>query len=364
LTWEGYQRYREHMTTGETSPRQPPDSSDIDGILQELTDLRNQLWDERTARAEKDVPQTLYHFTSAAGASAILNDGSLLASHAPSLNDASEIRHGTKIARAVVESQRKTTSGVAELFARSAIKALDDGRQPRGTLFLQIPSKPGGEGRGDRDQLVVSETFVTCFCPTDKRLLHWLHYGRSGDGYALGFEARELVRPPFALVRVVYGKTQQTAIYQDAYRRFEEKTAELCSRGLPTDLQNRLAMTAGRAFALLVADLAGCMKKAPFRFEEEWRLITRHTRTIDPRIPPQPPSNPGLVLPEMSLRAAGNRVVPEVKLQFKPQLPLKSITVGSKVDLHAAHRALSLLLCARDYPVQEITISRARILLQ
>src|SRR5882757_3208765 len=136
----------------------------LDSLLDRLDELLREVADQPPAQ---DV---LYHFTDATGVIGILKSHSLWASRARCCNDAAEIQHGLDIAKKYLDE------GLADRdlhpdgrdFRRAALAYLDPG------MHVDF----GG---------LSIDAFVTSLCPADDESLHWLHYGRGGDGYALGF---------------------------------------------------------------------------------------------------------------------------------------------------------------------------------
>lgn len=54
--------------------------------------------------------------------------------------------------------------------------------------------------------------YVISLCAHVESALHWLHYGRSGTGVAIGFDGAAIQRKPFDFFKVIYDPTEQRAI--------------------------------------------------------------------------------------------------------------------------------------------------------
>lgn len=50
---------------------------------------------------------------------------------------------------------------------------------------------------------------VVSFCGADDEAIHWLHYGRSGTGVAIGVDGCALQVEQFALCPVIYDQKEQ-----------------------------------------------------------------------------------------------------------------------------------------------------------
>lgn len=107
-------------------------------------------------------PDHLFHFTDSAGLVGILQNRSLRASLAPSLNDPSEVRYGLACARDYIDGY---TGPVDPSFVRSVSPLLE---------LANVPAK----------YQIELHAYVISFCARVDRALHWLHYGRSGTGVA------------------------------------------------------------------------------------------------------------------------------------------------------------------------------------
>src|SRR5215468_10817969 len=132
-------------------------------------------------------PDRLFHFTDSNGLIGILNKRTLWATLATSLNDVSEIQHGLGRARKLLESN---AADAPSSFLKKIEHYLDPANAfPLGTWHLH--------------------TFLISLCARIDRSVHWLHYGRSGTGFAIGFDANGLEKSPFVLVPVIYDEQAQ-----------------------------------------------------------------------------------------------------------------------------------------------------------
>jgi hypothetical protein len=178
-----------------------------------------------------------------------------------------------------------------------------------------------------------SHTFVISFCERADLSVHWLHYGRSGSGFALGFDALKLpISGALELRRVVYDPTAQqvllTSIVDSVWQCFE---------GLPDQHQHVLFDVAAHTTAVHIK-LASVMLKDPcFANEQEWRLVT-----FDPGPSVDITTYGGKDFP-LRFRTVGSRVVPYYEVTYE-QLPLKELLVGFSVPMSTSDPGLLLLL--------------------
>jgi hypothetical protein len=119
--------------------------------------------------------------------------------------------------------------------------------------------------------------YVISFCARVDLALHWLHYGRSGTGVAVGFDGTAVQRPPFDLFQVTYDPEEQHAIVNSVI----EGTAECLQRSLANVSvaeRDALIEVAATAAAGRLRAVVPLMKNSAFAGEEEWRLVTHDVR--------------------------------------------------------------------------------------
>jgi hypothetical protein len=282
-----------------------------------------------------DPPRMLYHFTDTVGLMGIIKDAGLWASLATSLNDRSEVTFGVELARNVL-LERIKQSGT--LYLTSILNFLDPGNVSD-ELRLEV------------------RTFVISFCARIDKSGHWLHYGRSGDGFALGFEASRLQMPPFDLARVLYEENEQRHAIERIIDNAERTLLDLLSSA-SQDQHVRATCVGAHMVAAHLWALAPMLKNPAFGEEEEWRLLTCHLKGGShielkggrPRIPPQ-----------TGYRSVDGRVVPHQVLSFsKTRLPLAEIVLGASVPIDPDDAGLRFFL--EDLmPDQSIRLIRSHV---
>lgn len=260
-----------------------------------------------------DRPDRLFHFTDSAGLVGILQNQSLRASFAPSLNDPSEVRYGLACARDHIE---RYAGPVDQTFVRMI------------GPFLELSNVPV-------EYQIELRAYVISFCARVDRALHWLHYGRSGTGVAIGFDAGTVQKRPFDLIKVVYDPAEQRAIIDAVI----EAMGECLLRNLPnftgTQRDDLIAVAAHIAAARLRA-VTSLMKHPAFGAEDEWRLITHDVR--GKRV-----SREHLIPLPIGYRVVSERIVPFQELVFD-RLPVTEIVFGWSAAMEPDDQGLDELL--------------------
>lgn len=279
---------------------------------------------------------TIYHFTSADGAAAILSSKSLLASQVGGSNDANEVTYVCELYLQAVDTFRRTvrpsTPWQLEFF-----KELRRGlRRPPPEPFLPA-------------------VFTVSFCRGKRNLLHWLHYGRCGNGYALGFNTDGLSPIPevpslFAVLNVQYDRVRQQAAMSYGIAAAYNHLNALAER---PEYADDARLTFGREQAHRVVKaldyVSPLMKDPAFKNEREARLIVPITGSAE-----LSKQGSGMGWAEDAPAwNCGNRIIPRIKIHYRRPncpFPLRSVTFGYNVDERSARASLSTVLRLKGYP--------------
>jgi hypothetical protein len=295
------------------------------GPLSEFDTFWNDWLTSRVTEDAGEIPETLWHYTTAAGLHGILTSQQVWATDTRFLNDATEIQYGI------------------DLFVH-ALSQVSVGRNGPTYRFLNGLTRDGaGVIRSFLDGTMAA--FVTCFCSQGDLLSQWRGYAASPDrsgGYALGFHSRQpqswvQVAPgdhDLRLRRVRYNRADQEATCQS----FVYNLVEIFDHD-STDLQSQ------NAFARILIDglieIATASKHPSFEEENEWRVI--YLRPTD--------QNP-LVL---NFRFADGLLIPYVQLHVPEptganagRLPVKQIMCGPTRDPERARIGLLAFLASLD----------------
>jgi len=240
----------------------------------------------RVLRAEP--PKILYHFTSTEGLVGIVRDRKLRLTRAVCSNDASEVRHVLDFARAAVDAITEIDQASQGLSgaARAALEKLqqrlrDDNAGWHGEMNL-------------RHTLVfdagLPDPYLACFCAdAEPGLLHWGHYGRAGEGFAIEVDSSRLADEwKQRFVKVSYDGTQRALDIVKLLESFllAEKGE---AKPKPDDVlgRERATIVADRTEAILRAVSVG-MKNSEFQGEKRMardlasggrrRIATSHSK--------------------------------------------------------------------------------------
>ena len=137
-------------------------------------------WNQYFHINEKDGPDTLYHYTSAAGLHGILSHKNLWASNVLFMNDASEVVYGRQV--------------VARMLGPRRDKIPICGAFTGDRLF----------GLGESWNI-----YVACFCENSDLLSQWRGYGVEGGGYCMGMNRNRL--------NTLAGKPRQYVLFPVIY---------------------------------------------------------------------------------------------------------------------------------------------------
>ena len=196
----------------------------------------------------------LWHYTNAAGAIGILENGVLRASDIRFLNDSKEYDLAVHLLREVTRERLESSSRELEQELSDRIELALAGNRPYTT---ESHSNAG--------------YFAACLSEREDDLSQWRGYA-DGGGFALGFDAELLTSLAadngFRLSRCIYEPSQQKALLHQA---FDEAWA-----GMQPELEDHRHVAVNRAVAGFFMDfdnLAPRIKHEAFTAESEWRLV-------------------------------------------------------------------------------------------
>lgn len=278
---------------------------------------------------QTDVPELLFHYTTASGMRGILDSSRLWATNYRFLNDASEVAYSASLFESLVQERlAKTQNDVVSEF-----------------LSRTLHTANGFDGMLD--------CYIACFCERDDLLNQWRTYAGSGGGYALGLKTNEIGgrwgqlerAQDFVLRRVVYDPEQQRSLLSEVI----DKTMETLAAGTQSVSvadSNSVIARCCQFVRAEVADYLLSFKHPAFAIEQEWRLC--HVVS---------PSEEDHVL----FRDGQFGLTPYVCLDVSPmagvnhnRLPLARITHGPVLNPGNVRFALDKLLRSKNYAFVEI----------
>jgi hypothetical protein len=201
-----------------------------------------------------DANQTLWHYTTGEGLIGIVESGTLFATQASCLNDATEVRYGSNLLRDAFLALRQKTvvdAETAQLLDQLETAFLDDD-----------PSNPSH---------APSSWFITCFSTEEDDLSQWRGYCIGENGYAIGFRAGGLFGNGL-VARVNYDKQQHKVVAEqiaDATIRFFRDGLEKERAASPAEWITEFLP----AWTNWIGQLAPMVKDQSFSGEKEYRII-------------------------------------------------------------------------------------------
>lgn len=278
---------------------------------------------------------TIFHFTDAGGVLGILCGKNLRATRAVCMNDTSELTFGMALARSIVLERLKSTSASAlRPVWEEALQAFD-----------QASSPPLGKR-------LKMDAFVISLCERIDKSVHWLHYGRGGFGYALGFDPGCIAQEGWSLVKVIYKGATQKRVILDLLGGFEESTVALLQEYAKTPLDvARLHATAGQLMMNFSAMVAPCFKHSAFEAEEEWRLfkVTIEGQSL------------ATANQLIKFRNVGAIITPYIELPLGDLSCLREIVTGSQVPEDPVNESLRLLLQSLELDPATVKVSKSTV---
>ncbi len=279
--------------------------------------------------SETPVPETLFHFTDCTGLGGILTTKVLWASLATSLNDASETKYA-----------------ISRLCAHLKQGTIRPQHIPADLLRDFLQRRVQIEGL-----INDSRAYVISFCGGSDEAIHWLHYGRSGTGVAVGFEAARLKAEQFSLCPVIYDPARQDELLISLVTLVDDFAGAFADKAFPAanDHRARLDAVACHLLTMYLRLMSPRLKDPAFKAENEWRLITNEAWT--PR--------EGIATRDTYFRATGSRVVPYKEIKFET-LPVTEIVLGASSPMQDDEQAIAVLMentLGKTSPVRRSTVA-------
>jgi hypothetical protein len=235
-----------------------------------------------------DTPSRLFHFTDAAGVLGILRYKSLWLSLAHSMNDRSEISWAINEARSLILDG---IPGIDEEFGLLVCKYFDPKHSPD---KWRVEYRP----------------YLASFCARTDRSVHWLHYGRSGTGFAVGFSSSAFRRAPLHWVKVQYSLPELQNHVRSMISSVHEELSRVTVGADEQDVAS-LRHVAAHATAGFITAAAPRYKDPAFANEDEWRLMVLD---VEHPLENRPDEHPI----ETNFRSVSGRIVPYKSIEFDP----------------------------------------------
>lgn len=307
-----------------------------------------------TASSDKDVPQTLHHYTTAQGLLGILEpvtfsklwesdmaetsrtrSYSLRATDARYLNDWGELNYA---ADALADAIDSLLEGLGDSDRVAELGALADNLRARDYTAVEWP------------EASTHTAYVTCFCEKGDLLGQWQGYAAHGGGYAVEFYAdalKQMWAPFHSASHEELSYTTNTMLRKVHYGLENRSEIENAARALVDETSDGYAYPIYQCVSTLAQ-----FKDAAFENEQEWRAIN-----VAPA---------DMMYCEFRATAAG-RLVPYsrfLRLQHdsphEPQLArsaIKSVRIGPGLDQRLRADAVRKLLIQRGFTDTTVELS-------
>lgn len=252
--------------------------------------------DDAMVTRPSNIPDIIYHYTSAAGLEGMLKFGKIWLTDFRFLNDATEMIYGTEQGDSIIRDTALVSTD--PLIRRLAKEILQ---------YRQIASP--------------FEFYI--FSASDQKddLSQWRGYAQEGKGFTVGIcgstisKLTKLPKAPFGFGPVIYDEKKQIDVLKKAFSEIEEELRVLL-RDAP-NFENEIFDRAASIMDNIIEGRAAVSKHDSFAAESEWRIVSAVSR--------------GGPDDDVKVRINGLRPIPYVEAALDPtsgRLPIKQIGIG------------------------------------
>ena len=196
---------------------------------------------------ERQPPERLYHYTTAAGLLGILEETKIWATHTQYLNDLLEFRHAVGIVRNELQAMK------------------DDSEDENRTRML-------GRMYENTKGIERANVCVTSFSEDRDSLSQWRAYSGGGAGFSIGFSSEFLTSvlddDDFFFMPCLYDEDKQRTFA----RSIIESVMHANEGSLKNEVDTLRASTAGSKLNAHLLAHAAMLKHPSFKGEKEWRI--------------------------------------------------------------------------------------------
>jgi hypothetical protein len=304
-------------------------------VAAELDHIKLTLAEQFGSSQVDQMPERLYHYTTAEGLLGILQTRKFWATHMSYLNDSSELTYGASV---VAERLKVLSKNYSDL--------------PQWKHYLELAHL----NRNAFDEML--EAYAVCFCTDGDLLSQWRGYGLSGGGYSIGLRPtsgnkslriEQVSLPTQALFRkVIYGTEQQQELIDMAVVEIAGVVIRYWDKQKGEDARQWLVEKCVSTLRSILVNYLVCLKNPVFKEEAEWRYVLVQLRGTD--------RGPGT-----RFRARNGAVVPYVELELFNQptgtLEISDIYCGPVLHPELSVRAITDMLIAFNYPNVTVHLS-------
>lgn len=204
--------------------------------------------------ARRPAPDSLQHYTDAAGLKGIVESGRIRATHIAYMNDASEYLHAVQLFSERIREAKKTRTDKDQL------------------ALLEIMDEPVANTKPEN----VAPYFVSCFSEKENSLNQWRAYGRGEGGYSIGFDTAKLgaaiAKHAAILTPALYHRDEQADLIGNLFEWALNEYPKLAAN-YSGDEKTVHCQSWAQHMLWFASGLAPIMKNPAFEEESEWRTI-------------------------------------------------------------------------------------------
>lgn len=258
-------------------------------------------------------PAVLYHYTTFAGLTGIIDSGAIWATDHRFLNDGREFSYGFELALHVIGELARTERELSWYFEafRESVERI--GESPY-------------------------QYYLACFCEERDLARQWDYYADHGGGFCLAFDAHHLgpLARPFHFTKVTYDVEAQRELLVKPLTAARDAFIDCIRLGKAISMEGGFAeYVFGRTYQHLIHWIA-TVKSADWTEEREWRAMFQADEDASRLFRYRGRSIPFLTFDLRDERKYGGA------------LPLLEVLVGRKFD-SAAEQSVRTLLDKRGY---------------
>jgi len=273
-----------------------------------------------------NLPEIIWHYTTADGLLGVLDSGSLFATQLACLNDQSELRYAVFMVRSAMQLMR-----------------LKPGEDPDRDYIFDFLDRAAMI-----DVLPNSELFVACFSRNGDELSQWRAYGGGENGYAIAFRTQALFSHHSVVAPVSYDHALHLNVAGEVAAAFVDFYLRGARRGHD---RQEWTIDFTRAWDAAMGRVGAMIKHPAFTAEAEFRCIHKLE-----------PSEHG----SLEFRQKAGMLSRYLPLYFPPLgkpreklLPIEGVIVGPCRHSAVSKASVEMLLRKHGYPSAVAEVSSA-----
>jgi hypothetical protein len=300
-------------------------SGEVEEFIERLGATFEQIMKKLRAETSRDVPGSIFHYTSIDAMHSIFKNKKLWASNTRFLNDSMEFEFAREFCERKVKIERSSTNA--------------SGKRPNAAenLFIQTIRSavaPGGE---------VQNTYATCLTQNGDQLSQWRGYGKTRGAIAIEMDSNALQTvSDQGLVKVSYNSD----LLEQTIECYLENTKKIFVDLYRGQNESELTEALTGAFVAHFSILASYFKHPGFAEEEEVRVVL-----------------PGWneALNEVHFRGGNGWLVPYIEIDIGPIFDnlIRGVRIGPSTNTELAQMSIREML--RMFGMNTVSVSSSEI---